>query len=399
MQLDRCEHLRNLQEGAMKGSKIRRVGMVVVASLSLMVSAWAASENALYNFKPANGYADGYTLAIDDAGNLYGATEFSGVYSQGEIYQVKRTGDTWHLHTIYSFEYTNGAFPESGPIWLNGHLYGTTVSAYYGGAGVVYELTQTRHGWEENVLYTFPYQAIPSGELVADAQGNLYGTTLHGTEYGTGSVFELENTKQGWHEKDLYFFSTTEGPWYPAGGLVLDRHGNIYGVTQLDSDGGTGSVFELEHHPDGSWVEKTLLVFGLPTNGANGLGPNGHLVFDEKGNLYGTTSGGGDLTCGRGSGCGTVYELSPDGKGGWTETVLFEFKGARGEFPVAGLVMDAAGNLYGTTANGGEAALRISPGMRNGVRAIARRRRTMEGEGATQLQRLRWAGSFRRTRD
>jgi uncharacterized repeat protein (TIGR03803 family) len=160
----------------------------------------------------------------------------------------------------------------------------------------------------------------------------------------------------GWGEKVLLSFNGTDGA-NSYGSLIFDAAGNLYGTTiqggpvscPLDV-GGCGTVFELTPQVDERWTETVLHSFGSATDGAL---PYGSLIFDASGNLYGTTAGGGTGSC-SGYGCGTVFELSPNSDGSWSETVLHNFKNeGDGYSPYAGLIFDASGNLYGTTQEGG----------------------------------------------
>ena len=252
--------------------------------------------------------------------------------------------------------------------------------------GTVYQLAPpARQGgpWTETVLYVFKGNASqdgasPAGGLVMDSAGNLYGTTAYGgtgncvllgTLMGCGTVFEISPPKQKggkWTETVLYSFPTAKQGYLPNGDLVFDGAGNLYGATQYGGGHGTtcngfyqycGAVFELSppKTKGGKWTEKVLHGFGSGTDGA---APNGGLVLDGKGNVYGTTFGGGNESgqCGKG-GCGTAFELKPPTvKGGaWTEKILHRFDrgSSDGGNPSAGLVLDSKHNLYGTTLNGG----------------------------------------------
>jgi uncharacterized repeat protein (TIGR03803 family) len=209
---------------------------------------------------------------------------------------------------------------------------------------------------QEQVLHSFGSGrdgAEPSGALVFDAAGNLYGETRIGGASEAGTVFELTPNGDGtWTEEVLYSFgSQSHDGAYPSGGLVFDAAGNLYGTTQdgggtLGCTGDCGRVFELTPNGDGTWTETTLYIFvGNP----DGSDPLGGLIIDSAGNLYGTTQYGGPYAY------GTVFELTPNGNGTWTEQILHSFRGYKtdGRYPRGGLVRDAAGNLYGTTFNGG----------------------------------------------
>jgi len=202
------------------------------------------------------------------------------------------------------------------------------------------------------VLYRFKNNdkdaAQPSGPLIFDAAGNLYGTSLQGGVYGReggdagyGTVFQLIPGRNGkWKEKLLRSFNGTDG-YNPNGGVTFDAAGNLYGTTYNDSN-----AFQLTPGANGKWTEKVLYSF---SGGSDGFLPNSSVIFDAAGNLYGTTSWGGDPICS----CGVVFELSPSANGSWTEKVLHTFIGGKdGTFP-NGVVFDAAGNLYGTTYGGG----------------------------------------------
>jgi uncharacterized repeat protein (TIGR03803 family) len=201
--------------------------------------------------------------------------------------------------------------------------------------------------------------------LIAGKDGNLYGTTADGggssaCKSGCGTAFELSPpTVEGgaWTETQLYIFQggSNDGAG-PSGALLFDKIGNLYGTTAGGGSGNNGTVFELSppDSPSGVWTETVLYDF--PADGSHGLSPLGNLVFDPDGNLYGTThDGGSSTTCGYVGGCGTVFELSPPATLGeaWTETVIHEFGAAnQGAFPWSGLTFDHTGALYGTTEFG-----------------------------------------------
>jgi uncharacterized repeat protein (TIGR03803 family) len=263
---------------------------------------------------------------------------------------------------IHSFQ-TNGADgvePYAGlTLDAAGNLYGTTK---YGGihstcsgsgCGTVFELSLNAKGnWVKKLLHSFGTSGggiLPVGSVVFDNAGNLYGTAGAGGAYGGGTVFELiRGTSGGWTEKVLFSFNPTGGTGSdPRAGLIFDAAGNLYGTTYQGVD---GVAFELSPGADGQWSETVLHAFGNPSDGSR---PLGGLTLDAGGNLYGTTSEGGTGHCGT-VGCGTVFELSPGTNGQWTETILYNFQGHNdGLEPLAGLIFDAAGNLYGTAASGG----------------------------------------------
>src|ERR1019366_6634594 len=209
-------------------------------------------------------------------------------------------------------------------------------------------VTSTWAAAQEQVLHSFGNGTDgndPLGGLIFDASGNLYGTTLGGGTYGGGTVFELTPAGGGsWTETVLHNFDSngTDG-FTPYAGLIFDSAGNLYGTTRWGGTYGGGTVFELTTAAGGGWTEQVLHSFDH--NYTDGYYPQAGLIFDAAGNLYGTTSQGGTYVY-----WGTVFELTPAAGGDWTETVLHNFNqnGTDGYYPEAGLIFDAAGNLYGT---------------------------------------------------
>ena len=201
--------------------------------------------------------------------------------------------------------------------------------------------------------------SYPYASLSADGAGNLYGTTQNGGAYGAGTVFQLSpRAEGGWRFSLVYAFTGAADGGYPLGSLRFDAAGNAYTTVSGGGTYGLGAVVELTPpaHPSASrpWSEKVLYSF---QGGRDGAIPFGNVVFDATGSLYGTTSigGVGHIGCPPAKGCGTVYKLSPTKNGIWREQVLRRFTDAfnQGAEPRAGVVFDAAGNLYGTTYEGG----------------------------------------------
>jgi uncharacterized repeat protein (TIGR03803 family) len=244
-------------------------------------------------------------------------------------------------------------------------------------AGVAFATGPLQHA-----VYTFPGQpnaAGPTSTLIADAAGNLYGTTAEGGTSenciwsgggnpGCGAVFELSPASGGrFTETVLYSFQDLSDGGVPYGGLVMDAAGNLYGAAAVGGSGFEdfpGTIYELSPPAEigGTWAFTKLYTF-QSSSSTDGSGPYGTLIFDHAGNLYGTTYGGGT------SNEGTVFELSPPSSSGgsWTEAVLHSFSGADGSGPMAGLYMDAAGNLYGTTVYGGNFTADFCQGSGCGV--------------------------------
>ncbi|HLY56441.1 MAG TPA: choice-of-anchor tandem repeat GloVer-containing protein, partial [Stellaceae bacterium] len=199
----------------------------------------------------------------------------------------------------------------------------------------------------------------PVSGLIVGPDGALYGTSEHSGANARGTAYRLELVDGAWTFRKLYSFAPAPGePADPASSLIFGADGTLYGTSILGG-GSNGTVYQLEPATKKSkpWVVATLYAFGqIPqTSTTDGKYPNGELVADANGNLYGTTSQGGSAACG----CGTVVEVSPPtgGATAWTETVLYSFTGqADGARPLGGLVFDAAGNLYGTTSTGGQSS-------------------------------------------
>ena len=221
----------------------------------------------------------------------------------------------------------------------------------------------------ESVIYSFKGGADgaqPSGSLIADRAGHLYGVTSSGGSGNYGTVFQLSLTANGWKERVIHTFSSSDG----AGpqGLVMDARGNLFGTTYFGGAYNNGGVvFELQRSSSGTWNEIVLHNFNFDgTTNFDGANPSSSLIIDPRGNLYGTTYFGGTGPCaysGPGarapkgpppSGCGTVFEISPSSNGTWKETILYNFQGTTdGALPLSGLVFDRSRNLYGTTFEGG----------------------------------------------
>jgi uncharacterized repeat protein (TIGR03803 family) len=206
----------------------------------------------------------------------------------------------------------------------------------------------------ENVLHSFTGQpgdgADPWANLTADSSGNLYGTTTGGGAYSVGSVFELVNSSGAYTEKVLFNFTNTNNGADPEGNLIMDSSGNLYEMTTGGGAYGSGSVFELVNS-SGSYSENVLYSFQDYDDGGY---PRSGVIMDALGNLYGTTAQGANGNCV--AGCGTVFELV-NSSGGYAENVLYSFTGTAGDGgnPYASLIMDSSGNLYGTTTGGGAA--------------------------------------------
>jgi uncharacterized repeat protein (TIGR03803 family) len=358
-----------------------RAGIMPCAvALALLASASSGAgkgdgqykETVLYSFCGQAVCSDGgYPLGdliADAQGNLYGTTFQGGANSGGIAFQLTPRGNGHYTETVlYSFcaqaDCADGEFPRAGLIAdAENNLYGTTAG---GGShdGVVFEFTPKGNGhYKETVLHSFSTQidyadgTEPLAGLIADAQGNLYGTTIGGganctDNGGCGTVFKLTPKSNGtYKETVLYSFCAQDGCAdgdYPHAGLIADAQGNLYGTTSQGAVDNGGAVFELTPRGNGHYKETVLYSFCAQANCADGEDPQADLIADPQGNLYGTTVYGGA------NNGGAVFKVTPRGK----ETALYSFCAqdgcTDGSYPVAGLIADAQGNLYGTTPSGG----------------------------------------------
>ena len=368
----------------------RTVTLALLLFGLVLGAASAQTETVLYNFCHSTNCPDGALpyagVVFDQQGNLYGTTSSGGndgpnCYGYGGCGVVFKLTPDGQETVLYTFcaqnNCTDGSSPDAGLIFdRKGNLYGTTYgggnsSGCSGGCGVVFELTPEG---KESVLYSFCAKnncadgALPLSALLFDQKGNLYGTTVGGGSSkcpgGCGVVFSL--TPKG-KETALYTFCTqsncADGS-VPVAGLVFDKENNLYGTTETGGNAGCSSVgqgcgvaFKLTLKGKQTILHRFCEKAGC-TDGAN---PAAGLVFDQRGNLYGTTLWGPAAgRCRDGSGCGLVFRLSPKGK----ETVLHTFcthshgNGCPdGANPAASLLLDQMGSMYGTTVAGGSSTI------------------------------------------
>ena len=332
-----------------------------IAFLLTVVStpaAHAQTFNVIYTF---TGGSDGANpsagLTIDAAGNLYG-TAFTGGSGYGTVFTLKPSGSDWIMTPLYDFR---GGDDGAGPVaritlGADGSLYGSTSAGGagdcrnhggYNGCGTIFNLRPSVGacqgvlcGLSEIVLHHFEGNdgAYPQGDLTFDQAGKLYGTTINGGSTGYGVVYSLTPNQGSWRQNVLYEVQNGNDGAFPWGGVVFDRSGKLHGVLAHNGLTGYGTVFQLT--PSGSsWVESNMHGF---TFGNDGAIPQGGLMVDSSGNIYGTTVYGGS------GGGGTVFELSPSGQN-WSYHVMHALSGGIDLGPYDKLAMDAAGNLYGTT--------------------------------------------------
>jgi uncharacterized repeat protein (TIGR03803 family) len=318
-------------------------GLTIVALLGWAafgtLPAQAQTYTVLHQFTGSpDGAMPAAGLIGDGAGGLAGTTQGGGASGNGTVFRLDTTGVT----VLYSFSGgTDGAQPMAGLIRDSaGNLYGATETGG-GFHGTVFKLDA---GGTETVLHVFRDNRVdgggPVGGLTSDSAGNLYGTAQEGGASNEGIAFKLNNTG----ETVLHSFAGVPDGSGPAAGLIRDSAGNLYGTTYGGGAIGWGTVFKI----DATGTETVLYSFA---GGADGGSPCAGLIQDSLGNLYGTTNWGG-IAAGT-AGFGVVFKLDTTG----TETALYTFTGgADGGNPVAGLVQDSGGNLYGTAQAGGTAS-------------------------------------------
>jgi uncharacterized repeat protein (TIGR03803 family) len=339
----------------------------------LVKSSGNYAERVLHNFSgpPGDGDEPMAGLIMDSSGNLFGTTGFGGsglcgATSCGTAFELVKSPSGYTENVLHMFTGFDGGFIFADLVMdSSGNLYGTANGGGANGFGIVFELVNSSGTYTQKVLYSFGASAadgeFPVAGLVIDSAGNLFGTTSgDGGPFrcgltSCGTVFELVNSPTGYTERVLYTFAGNDGA-NPLAGLIMDSSGNLFGTTGNGGAYGFGTVFELTNS-SGSYSQKVLHSFGgTPTDGVM---PVASLLIDASGNLFGTTKIGGSPTACGALGCGTVFELV-NSSGTYTEKVLHSFGGVGdGESPAAALVMDGAGNLYGTTEVGGSVQLGI----------------------------------------
>jgi len=347
--------------------------VILIFTLMFATSAGAQTYQVLYTFV---GGPDGAfpemrgPLVFDAEGNLYGTNDRRGNpgnwNGQGVVFKLTPgVGGTWTETSLYIFcpndwnVCSDGAYPGTSVIFDKaGTLYGATILGGTGscyidgiyGCGVIFKLAPNPdHSWTYTALYKFTGGSdgsIPIGRLTFDKNGNLYGTTSQGGLYGVGVVYALRhNQNDTWTEQVLHHFKPRLDGENPEGGLIFDEAGNLYGEAPSGGAYRYGTIFKLSPNSDGSWSRKVLHYF---TGGRDGGNPYGGLFIDATGNLYGTTQYGGAY------GNGVIFKGTPKPDGSWGERVLHHFTGGKdGANPYSTLVIDGAGNLYGMTQYGG----------------------------------------------
>lgn len=324
------------------------------------------TETVIHEFSgKEDGGAPFAGLAFDKEGNLYGTASYGGANGTGVVFELSPSGNDWTYKVLYSF----GAYPASGdgfgpnstPVFdKDGNIYGITneggVPGCFEGCGTVYELSPTGGGnWTEKLIHTFQSNAedgeLPTGGLLIDGAGNLYGTTQNGGTAGSGVLFKLtySSSQAAWVETIIHQFVGGRSGSFPINVvLITDGAHNLYDTTQGGGVYGHGTVFESSPTSKG-WKTEILYSFNEEYTG-DGQAPEAGLAMNKEGDLYGTTMFGGASNY-----YGTVFKLSKSSSGSWTETVLHSFDGNDGFYPEAPVTL-RGGWLFGTTTNGGNNA-------------------------------------------
>ena len=390
---------RSFRSNILRGA-VAALALTLFATLAAL-PVHAQTESVLYNFCSLANCADGNkparNIASDAEGNIYGTTLTGGQYGQGVVYRVSPAGVETVLHSFGSSP-TDGQGPYGVTIDSAGNIYGTT---YVGGShippfqtvgdGTVFKVTPAG---VYSILYNFGATKVdastPLSGPTVDAHGNVYGVTDAGGAYGSGAVYKIAPnghetilhsfnpsigdgshattevtidksgnvwgtcTYGGYRNYGIIFEITASGAYStklnfgwtlassagtPASGLTLDAAGNLYGAASSYTLSSLGAVYEVSRGSGSTWTETNLIDF----TSSGGFNPEAGVILDSAGNLYGTTSAGGT------SGYGTVFERSASGE----VTTLFNFNNTDGNFPNSNLLLDSAGNLYGITTLGG----------------------------------------------
>lgn len=349
--------------GNLYGTSVQggEVGGGTVFQLTPSQGGWV--HTVLYSF---TGGADGGQpyggVTLDGQGNLYGTAVIGGTGGTcveegcGVVYKLTKSGDNWTQSVVYNFTGGDDGYGPGSPVTIggDGSLYGMTPTGGAYGLGVIFQLKPDQGGdWLFRVIHAYTGGedggAGSAGRMLLDESGALYGVATVGGEHGKGTAFRLRRTQGGaWRFKTIYAFKGQPDAGFPYGGLARDGAGNLYGTTYYDGANNLGSVYQLAQSSLGKWRERVLYSFKGGADGSNSIS---NLVLDGAGNLYGTTSEGGAPGCS----CGTIFKLARGNDGKWTESVVHRFEGTPdGAYPYAGMVRGEDGSLYGATVHGGE---------------------------------------------
>jgi uncharacterized repeat protein (TIGR03803 family) len=329
-------------------------GYGTVFEIAKTNTGYASAPTTLVSFNIGNGEEPVGSLIADANGDLFGTTTGGGASGYGTVFEIAKT-DTGYASapaTLVSFNSGNGANPYSGLIAdANGDLFGTTEARGASGYGTVFEIAKTNTGYASAPITLVSFNngngANPIGSLIADANGDLFGTTEDGGASGDGTVFEIAKTNTGYASAPttLVSFNGFGNGSLPFGSLIADANGDLFGTTIQGGPGGYGTVFEIAKTSTGYASALTTLV---SFNVGNGASPYGGLIADAYGDLFGTTQQGGS------SGYGTVFEIAKIDTGyASVPTTLVSFNNGNGTYPIGSLIADANGDLFGTIQEDG----------------------------------------------
>jgi uncharacterized repeat protein (TIGR03803 family) len=339
-------------------SRVATIALVLFAmAITYAPLAQAQTYAVLANFFGSNGTNPLY-VTLDAAGNIYGTTFYGGPYGTfgpGTVFKLTRRSSGWLLTTLYNFYgQHDGGNPWGGVTFgPDGSLYGTASGGGLQGHGVVYKLQPPTTicrtvfcPWTETVLYNFTGGADgegPQGNLVFDRAGNIYGTTLAAQSGNFGALYELSPSQGHWNLTVIHTFTNSSDGGGPANGVIFDQAGNVYGTTETGGSHNLGVVYEFTPGTSG-WTETVLHNFA---GGSDGEDPAG-LALDSHGNLYGFTEAGG------GPGWGVAFELQP-ATDGFSYSIIYTFQPQPGGAPgfITVPILDSAGNVYGSGTSGG----------------------------------------------
>ena len=327
-------------------------------AVTLQITSWKDRQISITQLTGAYGTGIYSLLANDQVTvEVWNAQTLAGPAKASALVHANNTNQYQYLGSPDSNAPEGFTMDSSGNLYGFSGQAGTNSSCLFGsGCGTAVEMTKNSDGtWSESVLYNFQGGSdgwAPVGIPVRDAAGNLFGVTVNGGS--STSCFDGCGTVfmiSGGAKTILHTFQGSDGAT-PLSGMVMDAAGNLYGTTPYG--GSDGNVYELSPNGSGGYTYSVIYNFNGGVNN-DGATPQAALVIDAAGNLYGTTySGGSDTYCDTYQrGCGTVFELSPVAGGGWTEKVLHRFVGTLGGFhPANALIFDSAGNLYSVTQGG-----------------------------------------------
>jgi len=345
----------------------------------------------LYDFSGNPDGASPHSPILVGNGQLFGTTQDAGAYGDGTVYELIPGPGGYTEKVVYSFEGSpDGNTPDAGLVADEaGNLYGTTtfggsgcIGGRYGYCGVVFKLTPSASGYSESVIYSFqgpPDGEDPNSSLILDRSGALYGTTsLGGTSTcngGCGTVFKLTPNGDTYDESVLYSFQNdgSDGvyPWAP---LAFDKKGALWGTTSIGGAYSTGTVFKLS--PSGSGYSESIIHSFGEVGSSDGNNPYAGVTIDKSGVVYGDTQAGGNPCNNTGivGGCGIVFSITSKGSR-YDYRILYTFAPTEGAQPLAPLVAESGGVLYGTTSlagsNGRGVVFKLAPGKAGYVETSA----------------------------